>query len=121
MVLVDTAVWIDYFHRGDRQMQSMLAEDRVLAHPMVTGELACGNLTPREETLTRLHRLPVAVRARDEDVLALIEANRLYGRGVGYTDMHLVASAILSDCRLWTRDRRLMRIAESLELAFEEP
>ena len=93
---------------------------RVLMHPYVLGELACGNLENRDEVLKLLEDLPAAPTATDPEVLALIERRALMGRGIGYVDVHLLASAALSDAgRLWTRDRRLATAATEMELAFD--
>ena len=83
------------------------------------GELACGTLHNREEVLTLLQALPEAQAAEQEEVMRVVERERLYGRGMGWIDAHLVASARLSSAALWTLDRRLSRIASALALAFE--
>lgn len=90
-------------------------------HPFVLGELACGNLANRSEVLELLGALPAAPAATDPEALGFIERRALVGRGIGYIDVHLLASAVLSgDGRLWTRDRRLAAAAAELELAFDE-
>ncbi len=84
----------------------------MLAHPWVTGELALGQLSRRSEILGLLHNLPQAIVATDLEVLTLIENRHLFGLGVGYVDAHLLAATALTpDARLWTRDKRLARIA----------
>ncbi len=88
-------------------------------HPFVFGELAMGDLRPREPLLHFLSRLPEMLPARDREVLTLIGRERLYATGVGYIDAHLMASVRLSpDTRFWTRDKRLRVIAERLGIAF---
>jgi predicted nucleic acid-binding protein len=90
----------------------------VLVHPFVTGELACGNLANRSEVLSLLQHLPLAPVATESEALAFIDSRRLMGRGVGYIDVHLLASTTLAgDARLWSRDRRLERIAAGLRLS----
>jgi predicted nucleic acid-binding protein len=94
---------------------------RVLMHPFVLGELACGNLANRSEVLELLGGLPAAPSATDPEALEFIERRTLMGRGIGYIDVHLLASIALSgDARLWTRDRRLAAVATELEVAFRE-
>lgn len=120
MILVDTSVWIDHLRSGEPGLVMALEGGRVLMHPFVLGELACGNLENREEVLKLLRDLPAAPTATDPEVLGLIERRALMGRGIGYIDVHLLASAALSDVgRLWTRDRRLAATATELELAFD--
>lgn len=119
MILVDTSVWIDHLRSGEPALASALEGGRVLIHPFVLGELACGNLENRAEVLKLLEDLPAAPTATDPEVLGLIERRALMGRGIGYVDVHLLASVALSDIGLlWTWDRRLADAATELQLAF---
>ncbi|MBA3473093.1 MAG: type II toxin-antitoxin system VapC family toxin [Rubrobacter sp.] len=121
MILVDTSVWVDHLRSGEPALATALEAGRVLMHPFVLGELACGNLKNRSEVLRLLGDLPAAPTATDPEALGLIERRALMGRGVGYIDVHLLASAALASVgRLWTRDRRLAAVAAELELAFDE-
>lgn len=115
MLLVDTSIWIDHFRQGDADLQHALADGAVISHPFVIGELALGNLRQRNLILESLSALPQAAVAEPSEVLALVAAARLHGRGIGYVDAHLVASVRLTaGSVLWTRDRRLAAIAEEL-------
>lgn len=117
MILVDTSVWIDHLRSGDEALVALLNESRVLMHPFVLGELACGNLRNRDEVLGLLKDLPRATVASDEEVLFFIERHALMGRGIGYVDAHLLAAVALAGvARLWTRDRRLRAVAEEFEV-----
>lgn len=88
-------------------------------HPFILGEVACGNLRRRAEVLSLMHRLPHAPVATDDEALEFIERARLMGRGIGYVDVHLLASSILAGgTRLWTRDKRLAAIAAEIGCAF---
>ena len=119
MILADTSTWIDYLSVGVPTFQALLDDDQILIHPMVIGELACGNIRRRANTLRMLSELIPAQVATDEYVLALIENRRLMGRGISYIDAHLLASALTTEsCLLWTRDRRLMAAAEELDVAY---
>ena len=119
MILADTSVWIDHLRSEDLRLTVLLHDDQVLMHPMVIGELACGNLPNREETLTELLKLPAPPIATDDEVLFFIERHRLMGRGIGYIDAHLLASVSIADSGLlWSYDRRLMTAATDLELAW---
>jgi predicted nucleic acid-binding protein len=116
MVLADTSVWIQHFRRGEPQLARLLAEGLVLMHPFVLGELECGNLKNRATILSDLHELPSAKPASTEEALRLIEDWRLWGRGLGWVDAHLLASALLSDCGFWALDKRLSAAAAKLGL-----
>ncbi len=122
MILVDTSVWINHLRFGEARLVAALDGEQVLMHPFVLGELACGNLENRDEMLRLLGDLPVAPTATDLEVLGMIERCTLMGRGIGYIDVHLLASTFLAgDARMWTRDKRLAAAASQLNLsAFEE-
>jgi len=117
MLLVDTSVWVDHLRRGNPALRAALDGAEVLCHPMVIGELACGDLKRRSEVLGLLQRLPRAVAAADNEVLSFLEVRRLHGRGLGWIDAHLLASALITGCAFWTLDRRLRRAADSLSIA----
>jgi predicted nucleic acid-binding protein len=117
MVLVDTPVWIQHFRKGERALADLLSDGLILMHPFVAGELACGNLRNRSAILTDLRALPSATLALDAEVERLIEDRKLWGRGLGWVDVHLLASALLSHCAFWTLDKRLAAIAAKLGVA----
>lgn len=122
MILLDTSVWVDHLRQGDAQVASVLETGRVLSHPFVIGELACGQLKSRAEILGLLAALPQARMARELEVLFFIERHSLMGRGIGYIDAHLLtATALTEGARLWTRDKRLDSLARELEIACEKP
>jgi predicted nucleic acid-binding protein len=114
--LVDTSVWIDHFRKGRSDLAERLLDGLVLIHPWVSGELACGSLKDRAAVLSDLAALPTVKPATDSEVLHLIEDRRLWGRGLGWVDVHLLASALLSHCRFWTLDKRLKQAAAGLDL-----
>ncbi|MFQ5526625.1 MAG: type II toxin-antitoxin system VapC family toxin [Thermoanaerobaculia bacterium] len=115
-MLVDTSVWIDHFRRGNSRLAGYLEGGEVESHPFIVGELACGNLRRRVEVLELLAALPSVPTASHEEVLALVDRQRLAGTGLGWVDVHLLCSALLAGCRLWTLDRRLRSQAENLDL-----
>ena len=121
MILVDTSVWVEHLCHGLPRLATLLQEGEVLIHPWVIGELACGNLRNRSQVLELLRGLPAATEASDAEVLLLIERDRLMGRGIGYVDAHLLASARLSHCRLWTQDRRLAAVDQEKGLGGKQP
>ena len=117
MILVDTSIWIDHLRSGSRNLELLLNNNQVLLHPFVLGELACGNLDRRTEVLALLGNLPTAPVATEAEVLYFIEQHRLMGKGIGYIDIHLLASMSLAKSgSLLTRDKRLGRIAAELAL-----
>lgn len=117
MVLADTSVWIEHFRRGEPVLAERLSDGLVLMHPFVCGELACGNLKSHAAILSDLQALPLSTVATHAEVMQLVEDRGLWGRGLGWIDAHLVASALLSNCRLWTLDVRLAKAARELGLS----
>jgi len=121
LILVDTSVWVDHLRSGDAQLVDLLERGAVLMHPFVVGEIACGSLSDRSSILELLEDLPAAVVAEGEEVLAFIERHVLHGKGIGYVDVHLLASVVLTEgASLWTRDKRLRIAAEDLGRAFRD-
>lgn len=114
MILVDSSVWIDHFRRKDTTLTALLDADRVMTHPYIIGELALGHLHARAHILPLLTSLPQAIVVEDWQVLAWIERHALHGQGIGYIDAHLLASASVSEAKLWTRDKHLNACAKAL-------
>ncbi len=114
MILVDTSVWVDHLRSGNARLQELLSVAGVWCHPFIVGELACGNLARREEVLGLLTALPQLQVQAHEDVLQFVRLRRLSGLGLGWLDMHLLASACVDGAALWTLDKRLERIASRL-------
>jgi predicted nucleic acid-binding protein len=94
-----------------------LNDGYVVCHPFIVGELACGNLMNRSEILSLLQALPMATHA-EQEVMQFIENYRLMGKGLGYIDMHLLASAILTKVPLWALDKKLNEISSKLGLKY---
>lgn len=118
MILADTNVWIKHLRESDAELISQLIIGFVACHPFIIGELACGNLGNREEILMLLQALPSSPVVEATEILEFIENNSLMGRGLGYLDMHLLASAIIGNVVLWTYDRRLNDAAIELGVAY---
>ncbi|MGW8201087.1 type II toxin-antitoxin system VapC family toxin [Sphingomonas sp. VDB2] len=119
MILADTSVWVDHLRAEDAVLSALLDAEDVLCHPFVIGEIAMGSLHRRESLLNIFKRLPSAVAASHDEVMHLVETERLFGSGVGYLDVHLLASTRLTpDAKLWTRDRRLSDAAVRLGVAW---
>jgi predicted nucleic acid-binding protein len=118
MVLVDTSVWVAYLREGTTQLEALLNDGHVVCHPFIMGELACGHLTNRAEILSLLQALPYSALLEHEEVMLFIENSHLMGKGLGYIDIHLLASAILTEVPLWTLDKRLGEVASGLGLKY---
>lgn len=119
-VLVDTSIWVHHFRSLDAVLESLLAQDRVLMHPFVLTELACGTPpAPRQRTLADLAVLRQPPQASHTEVLEFIERKRLYGQGCGMVDVTLLASVLITPgARLWTHDRNLYSLAVRFDVAF---
>lgn len=117
-LVVDTAIWIDHLRRPEPRLVRAMRERRARVHRFVLAEVALGSLKDRTATMRGLDRLERATEARHEEVMGLIERERLYGTGIGYVDAHLLASTLLTPgATLWTLDRRLGEAAERLGMA----
>ena len=119
MVLVDTSVWVSHLRDGNTELADLLNDGRVLCHPLIVGELACGNLKDRDVILSFLQLLPMSIEAEHEEVLSFIENNRLMGQGIGYADAQLVAAAVLMGVPIWTLDKKLAQVADSLHIKYK--
>lgn len=119
MILADTSVWVQHFRRGLPEFAEFLAQHQISIHSIVLGELACGNLVKRTETLAHLRRLPSAVAGTVEESLDFIESQSLYGRGLGWGDVQLLVSARLSGHALWSLDLRLAATASKLRIGYQ--
>jgi predicted nucleic acid-binding protein len=122
LILVDTSVWVDHLRRGENRLAELLERNVVAMHPFVVGEIACGNVSDRSVILELLQELPAVIVADKDEALVFIERHRLYGKGIGYVDIHLLASVALTNgARLWTRNKRLHSVAGDLGLAIHYP
>lgn len=117
MLLVDTSVWVSHFREENTKLADLLNNGEVVCHPFVVGELACGNLKNRNQILSLLQSLPMSIKAEHEEVLEFIARKRLMGKGLGYVDIHLIASAILTGISLWTHDKKLEQVANALHIS----
>jgi predicted nucleic acid-binding protein len=118
LILVDTSIWIDHLRADNAALKRLLDVGRVLMHPFVIGELALGRMRQREMILTALSDLPRAELATDTEVLGFVDREALSGRGIGYVDVHLLASARLTaGATIWTKHTRLRDVAAELGLA----
>ncbi|MGD0844939.1 MAG: type II toxin-antitoxin system VapC family toxin [Geobacteraceae bacterium] len=114
MILVDTSVWVEHLRSGTIGLEALLNDGQVVCHPFIIGEIACGNLKNRTEILSLLQDLPMASLADDDEVIPFIEDHKLMGKGLGYIDIHLLMSALLTRIPLWTIDKRLHDVSLTL-------
>lgn len=120
MILADTSVWIDHLRAPDARLQHFLEKGDMLLHPFVIGEIALGSMPRYAFVMRRLELMPQSAKATDDKVLYFIRQHKLHGTGIGYVDAHLLAAAMLTpEGLLWTRDKRLHRIAMAVGVAFE--
>ncbi len=118
-VLVDTSVWVRHFKQRDEQLVALLQAGLVVCHPYVVVEVACGTAPRRSEVIDMLRELEGVPVATSDELLSLLEQRALAGRGCGYVEVSLLASALLSDqTLLWTLDKRLEAVATELGRAY---
>jgi predicted nucleic acid-binding protein len=119
LIVVDTSVWADHFRSADHRLAVLWMDGAILQHPLVTGELAMGNLRGWESVVRQLQHLPQAVHLPEVQVMTFIREHRLMGSGLGLIDAHILASAASAPgISLWTRDRRLAAQADRLGIAY---
>jgi predicted nucleic acid-binding protein len=119
MVIVDTSIWVDHLRKGSLHLEKLLLEEQVACHPLIIGELACGNIKNRNEFLSLIQTLPMAPTINLDEFLYFIEQNRLMGKGIGFVDIHLLAAARLSEIPLWTCDKTLKSVSMELNIAYK--
>jgi predicted nucleic acid-binding protein len=119
MVLVDTVIWIDHFNFSDQKLEYLLNENDVATHPYILGELACGNIKNRKIIFTYLNALPSIPEISKEEFYLFLDQHRLFGIGLSFIDIHLLASALISHCLIYTRDKILLASAIKLKIAYK--
>lgn len=120
MILVDTSVWIEFLRGSSSaaRLASLLEDDAVILHPWVLGELAVGHLGRNRSSMLRdLRLLPAAPVAADDRVLDLVDRRRLFGRGLSWVDVHMLAAALDAPATLWSADRALSSAASALGIS----
>ncbi len=117
MILADTSIWVDHFRKTDTELYRQLQRSNISIHPFIVAELALGNLPNRRKTIAYLDLLPTVKVANMSEVRRMIEARSLFQKGIGFVDAHLIASTFITPHTvLWSRDKRLRHIAETLGL-----
>lgn len=118
MVLVDTSVWVSHLRHGNSRLQKLLQESKVVSHPFIVGELACGNISNRFEITSLMQSLPILDVAENEELLLFIEHKKMMGTGLGFVDVHLMAAAMLAGIPLWTHDKKLKQACSHLNIDY---
>ena len=114
-VLVDSSVWVSHFKQRNDQLVTLLENGLVVCHPYVVIEIACGTPPNRRAIIDMLGELESTTLATTDEILAMLERHRLYGRGCGLVDLCLLVSTFLTDkTLLWTFDKRLEQVAKEL-------
>lgn len=119
MVLVDTSIWVAHLRKGNRQLEQLLMDAEVICHPFIIGELACGTIKNRYEILSLLRSLPSAPVLEFDELMFFIDENQMMGIGIGFVDVHLLASARIAGISLWTTDKKLKSAAIKLSLIYK--
>lgn len=120
MILVDTSVWINHLRDGNKHLEALLLKGKVMTHAHIIGELACGNIRNRKEILSLIRALPLAPLVEFNEYLFFIEEHKLNGKGIGFVDINLLASAKLAQVKFWTTDKRLNSAASNLGIKHEK-
>ncbi|VAX34997.1 Toxin 1, PIN domain [hydrothermal vent metagenome] len=120
MIIVDTSIWISHLRKKNILLTKELLTTNILIHPFIIGELACGNLKNRKEFISLLQTLPQTQTVTQEEILYFIEHHQLMGLGIGFIDIHLLASTQLTKSLLWTADKKLHAIAKKFNLIYSK-
>ena len=118
MVLVDTSIWVAHLRKRNCQLEQLLMDAEVICHPFIIGELACVSIKNRNEILSLLKSLPSAPVLEFDELMFFIDENQMMEIDIGFVDVHLSGSAILSGTFLWTADKKLNSVAIQLSLKF---
>ena len=118
-ILVDTSVWINHLRDGDQNLTKLLEQGLVACHPFIIGEIACGGIKNRNEIINLLNDLPSTEIVDHSNIMEFIENRKIMNKGIGYIDVHLLGSALVSDTPLWTFDKSLMKIAIQLSIGYD--
>jgi predicted nucleic acid-binding protein len=122
MVLVDTSVWIRFFGGNYlAELPELLYRDEAVGHELVFGELLIGDNGGRKALLSKYSRIPWLPMIPHREVATLVYSRQLHGRGAGWVDVHLLASALVGRAKLWTADHALFLLAEDLGIAYQPP
>jgi predicted nucleic acid-binding protein len=118
MVLADTSIWVDHLRKSNGQLIELLNNGEVFCHPFIIGELACGYIKNRQEIITALRALPQSAFIEHDEIMVFIEKNNIMGKGLGYIDIAILGSSLVTGIPLWTFDQKLNAIAKKFNNSF---
>jgi predicted nucleic acid-binding protein len=118
VVLVDTSVWINHLRTSNEYLSELLIEEKVLVHPFVIGELACGSMKNRLKILGYLRELPHSLESDFDETMDFLTEKNLFGKGIGWVDASLLLSTRLSKAKLWSIEQRLRTLAIALKINY---
>ena len=118
-ILVDTSVWIKHLREGEKNLALLLEQGLITCHPFIIGEIACSGIKNRYEIINLLNDLPSTVVLDHSDIMDFIENRKIMNKGIGYIDVHLLGSALVSDTPLWTFDKALRKIAIQFPIGYD--
>ena len=118
LVLADTSIWVTHFRKSENHLIQLLESGFVACHPFIIGELACGSLKNRNEIIQLLEALPNVPVLDHQEVMSFIESRKIMSKGIGYVDIHLLGSSLISDIPLWTLDKSLAKVASTLKIEY---
>jgi hypothetical protein len=118
-VLVDSSVWVGHFKHRNEHLVALLEVDAVVCHPYIVAEVACGTPPGRKGVISMLAELESVSMAAQNELLALLDARKFYGRGCGFFDLSLLAAVLINEMTvIWTLDTRFEQIAIEMNKAF---
>lgn len=120
LILADTSIWVTHFKEGQKELINLLEQGLIACHPYIVGELACGSLKNRNEIIQLLEALPTVDVLEHVEIMEFIESRKLMSIGIGYVDVHLLGSSLLSNTPLWTRDKSLIKAAMLLNVCYSK-
>lgn len=122
MVLVDTSIWIRFLSGREpyaTRLDELLSRDDVAGHDFVYGELLIGDRGGRVKLLAAYAQMQQAPAVGHLEAVEFVRVRKLLGRGLGWIDVHILASAVLARLDLWTADSRVAAAAEEVGVAFD--
>lgn len=118
LITVDTSIWVDHFRMPNARLGSLISQRQIVQHPYVTGEIIVGNVSSRENTIWALRALPRLDPVAEDQFHAFLESMQVFGTGIGFVDVHLLAASTQQRAYLWTKDKWLDAQAQRLGFAY---
>jgi predicted nucleic acid-binding protein len=116
MVILDTSIWIEHF-RGNKayfpKISKLLENMEILAVECVFGELLQGIKNGREKEIIKRYWTHLPKENYDNVIIDAGEyssANKLLDKGVGLIDAIILMHGIRSESKIWTLDKKFLKI-----------